>query len=104
MDMVAAIASGLPPIISDDNFWDVKQISELKDGYIGTAEGDAYLKDVAAGRRSPENPGLPMAGLFHSMVDVHYVVARAKYKAGGKYTSSPGVNTLTRLQSTTDAL
>ena len=97
MDMVAAIASGLPPIISDDNFWDVKQISELKDGYIGTSEGDTYLKDVASGKRSPEKPGLPMAGLFHSLVDVHYVVARAKYKAGGKYTSVPHTKMLTKL-------
>lgn len=97
MDMVAAIASGLPPIINDDNFWDVKQISELKDGYIGTLEGDAYLKDVASGKRSPENPGLPMEVLFHSLVDVHYVVARAKYKAGGKYSSSPDIKTLTKL-------
>ena len=81
--MICAVASGLPPILSDEHFWDVQRICELKDSYIGTPEGDAYLNDVASGRRSVDELDIPRSSDQKSMLDVYYVVAKAKYKAGG---------------------
>ena len=79
MDTAISISSGLPPLISDDNIWDVKPISELKDKYVGIPAGDVYLKDVKDGRKKPENTDDPNLRQRRSMVDVHYVVARAMH-------------------------
>ncbi|KAL9097190.1 MAG: hypothetical protein Q9165_000617 [Trypethelium subeluteriae] len=53
LDVSIAVASGLPPVI-DLHCWDVQKPTELKDEYIGTAEGIEYDKTVAAGIRFPD--------------------------------------------------
>lgn len=86
MDGVVALSSGLPPLVSDESYWDVKEISELKDAYIGTAEAEQYEIDIADGKRKPDIPDEPLARVRHSMVDVSYVVAKGKGIMASKLT------------------
>lgn len=99
-DVMLAIASGLPPIISDDNYCDVKPISELKDNYLRMPEGDIYTEEVESGRRKADHPDDPLNREHQSMVDVHYVVARAKYWFGVQISKvlkmQLGASTITR--------
>ena len=79
LDCYIAISSGLPPLVQGSNFWDVRMISELKDGKIGTKEGQEYEEAVAAGKRGRDDPDEPNARDRPSMVAVQYVMARGKY-------------------------
>ena len=79
MDSVVALASGLPPQVSDESYWDVKPISEIKDKWLGTAEARAYEESVAKRKRSRDNPDEPLAQVKSSMVNVSFVANVGKY-------------------------
>ncbi|OGM49263.1 C6 transcription factor [Aspergillus bombycis] len=79
MDGVVAMSSGLPPLVSDENFWDVRDASEVKDTLLGTPEAEKYEELVASGMRSPDNPDDPTLCGGPSMVNVYYLSARGKY-------------------------
>ncbi|KAE8386518.1 fungal-specific transcription factor domain-containing protein [Aspergillus alliaceus] len=79
MDGVVAMSSGLPPLVSDENFWDVRDASEVKDTLLGTPEAEKYEELVASGMRSPDNPDDPTLCGGPSMVNVYYLSAKGKY-------------------------
>ncbi|KAL1959477.1 hypothetical protein VTO42DRAFT_1922 [Malbranchea cinnamomea] len=78
MDGVVAMSSGLPPQVSDENYWDVRLTSELKDTLIGTPQGEEYERTVNEGTRKPDRPDEPSV-CGNSMVNVHYISAKGKY-------------------------
>ncbi|KAL6230932.1 hypothetical protein BDW75DRAFT_221431 [Aspergillus navahoensis] len=79
MDGVVSMSSGLPPLVTDENFWDVREPSEFKDTLIGTLEADQYERMVKAGLRPRDNPDDPTVCGGPSMVNVYYLAARGKY-------------------------
>ncbi|KAL4891598.1 hypothetical protein BDV59DRAFT_66255 [Aspergillus ambiguus] len=79
MDGVVAMSSGLPPLVGDENFWDVRDASEVKDTLLGSPEAEKYEELVAAGMRPPDNPDDPTVCGGPSMVNVYYLSARGKY-------------------------
>lgn len=79
MDGVVAMSSGLPPLVSDENYWDVRDTSELKDTLIGTPEADQYERLVSTGMRVRDSPDEPTVSGGPSMVNVYYLSARGKY-------------------------
>ncbi|KAL1967426.1 hypothetical protein VTN77DRAFT_3211 [Rasamsonia byssochlamydoides] len=79
MDGVVAMSSGLPPLVSDENFWDVRETSEVKDTLLGTPQAEHYTRLVAANLRPPDNPDDPTICGGPSMVNVFYLCARGKY-------------------------
>jgi hypothetical protein len=80
LDTFVSVTSGLPPMMNDEYF-DTRPISELKDMLSGTEEGTAYEAEVAAGRRPPDDPDNPTTRRWTSHVSVAYLVARARYDA-----------------------
>lgn len=80
LDTFVSVTSGLPPMMNDEYF-DTRPISELKDMLYGTVKGEAYEADVAAGKRSPDDPDNPTTRQWTSNVSVAYLVARASYDA-----------------------
>jgi hypothetical protein len=85
MDSVVALASGLPPQVSDESYWDVKPISEIKDKLLGTPEAKSYLDAVSKRRRPLDNPDEPLAQVRSSMVNVSFVANVGKYSYAGKH-------------------
>jgi hypothetical protein len=85
MDGVVAMSSGLPPLVSDENFWDVRDASEVKDTLLGTPEAEKYEELVTSGMRSPDNPDDPTVCGGPSMVNVYYLSARGKYVMAREY-------------------
>ncbi|RDW89843.1 putative C6 transcription factor [Aspergillus mulundensis] len=79
MDGVVSMSSGLPPLVTDENFWDVRDTSEFKDTLIGTPEAEQYERQVRAGLRPRDNPDDPTVCGGPSMVNVYYLAARGKY-------------------------
>jgi hypothetical protein len=79
MDGVVAMSSGLPPLVSDEKYWDVQETSEVKDTLLSTAEAEQYERLVAAGLRPRDNPDDPTICGGPSMVNVYYLSARGKY-------------------------
>ncbi|KAI5301052.1 hypothetical protein KEM55_002815 [Ascosphaera atra] len=79
MDGVVAMSSGLPPLLNDEDFWDVRMTSEVKDILIGTSGAKEYEDAVASRRRRADNPD--DAGLCGgpSMVNVYYLCCKGKY-------------------------
>lgn len=78
MDAVIAMSSGLPPLLTDTTYWDVRETSEVKDTLVGTAEAKQYEQLVAHGQRVPDNPDSPNVCGGPSMVNVYYLNAKAK--------------------------
>lgn len=78
LDTFVAVTSGLPPMMNED-FFDTRPISELKDMLYGTEDGEAYEADVAAGKRPPDDPDNPTTRQWTSHVSVHYLLAKARY-------------------------
>ncbi|KAI2008618.1 hypothetical protein LOZ39_005584 [Ophidiomyces ophidiicola] len=78
MDGVVAMSSGLPPLVSDDNYWDVRIASDVKDTLIGTPEALEYERAIAESRRNPDRPNDPNV-CGNSMVNVYYICAKGKY-------------------------
>lgn len=83
IDVLIAAASGLPPIIEKVQ-WDVQELSELKDEYIGTPEGAAYEEAVARGERIPDSPDNPHHLTSTSMVSAASILAIGKHRSSGK--------------------
>lgn len=79
MDGVIAMSSGLPPLVSEEVYWDVRETSEVKDSLLETPEAARYEQLVAANLRVPDNPDDPTVCGGLSMVNVHYLSARGKY-------------------------
>ena len=79
MDGVVAMSSGLPPLVSEENYWDVRETSEVKDTLLGTPAAERYEQLVATNQRAPDNPDDPLLGGGPSMVNVFYLNARGKY-------------------------
>ncbi|KAL1860938.1 hypothetical protein Plec18170_001452 [Paecilomyces lecythidis] len=79
MDGVVAMSSGLPPLVSDENYWDVGETSEVKDTLLGSPEAEQYERLVAANLRPRDNPDDPTVCGGPSMVNVYYLSARGKY-------------------------
>lgn len=79
MDGVVAMSSGLPPLVGDENYWDVKEIGEIKDTLLGTPAAEKYEQLLATDQRRPDNPDDPSVCGGPSMVNVFYLTARGKY-------------------------
>lgn len=79
MDGVVAMSSGLPPLVSDENYWDVRDPSEVKDTLLGTPEAAHYEQLVSANVRLRDNPDEPTVCGGPSLVNVYYLSARGKY-------------------------
>ena len=90
MDGVVAMSSGLPPLVGDENFWDVRDASEIKDTLLGSPEAEKYEELVASGMRPPDNPDDPAVCGGPSMVNVYYLSARGKYVMARKYSGPLG--------------
>lgn len=84
MDGVVAMSSGLPPLVSDENYWDVRMTSEVKDTLLGTPEAEHYERLVESGLRPPDNPDDPTLCGGPSMVNVYYLSAKGKYTMARK--------------------
>ncbi|KAJ5826775.1 hypothetical protein N7447_003538 [Penicillium robsamsonii] len=78
MDGVIAMSSGLPPLLTDDTYWDARETSEVKDTLLGTTEAKQYEQSVACGQRPPDNPDDPTVCGGPSMVNVYYLSAKGK--------------------------
>ncbi|KAJ6111247.1 hypothetical protein N7486_003482 [Penicillium sp. IBT 16267x] len=92
MDGVVAMSSGLPPLVSDENYWDVRETSEVKDTLLGSPAAERYEQMVAANQQLPEHPDEPSLCGGPSMVNVFYLTAR------GKYTMARAVRRILRIQ------
>ncbi|KAJ5786919.1 uncharacterized protein N7503_012131 [Penicillium pulvis] len=92
MDGVVAMSSGLPPLVSDENYWDVRETSEVKDTLLGSPAAERYEQMVAANQQVRENPDEPSVCGGPSMVNVFYLTAR------GKYTMARAVRRILRIQ------
>ncbi|KAJ5901501.1 hypothetical protein N7495_002029 [Penicillium taxi] len=79
MDGVVAMSSGLPPLISGEDYWDVQEISEIKDTLLGTPAADHYEQLLATNQQLPDNPDDPSVCGGPSMVNVFYLAAKGKY-------------------------
>ena len=90
LDVSIAVASGLPPII-DLHCWDVQKPTELKDEYIGTAEGEQYDKSVATGMRFPDRADDPEDVNGSSMVSTGGILAGGKLSSTCKLPSGHGM-------------
>ena len=80
LDTLIATSSGLPPMMND-NYFDTRPVSELKDILHGTEDGDAYEADVASGKRPPDEPDDPTTRECTSHVSVTHMIAKARYDA-----------------------
>ncbi|KAI2790678.1 hypothetical protein POX_c03524 [Penicillium oxalicum] len=92
MDGVVAMSSGLPPLVGDESYWDVRETSEVKDTLLGTPVAEEYEGRVASKQREPDNPDDPSVCGGSSMVNVFYLTAR------GKYTMARAVRRILRIQ------
>ena len=79
MDGVVAMSSGLPPLVSDENYWDVRETSEVKDTLLGTPEAEQYDRLVSSNMRVRDTPDYASHCGGPSMVNVYYLSARGKY-------------------------
>ena len=85
MDGVVAMSSGLPPLVSDENYWDVRDTSEVKDTLLGSPQAEQYEQLVSANMRLPDNPDDPTVCGGPSLVNVYYLSARGKYVMAREY-------------------
>ncbi|CAG8895101.1 unnamed protein product [Penicillium egyptiacum] len=92
MDGVVAMSSGLPPLVNDENYWDVCETSEIKDTMLGSPAAESYMEQVASGERLPDNPDDPTICGGPSIVNVYYLTAR------GKYTMARAVRRILKIQ------
>ncbi|QSS65066.1 C6 transcription factor [Histoplasma capsulatum] len=79
MDGVVAMSSGLPPLVSDENYWDVRITSEVKDTLLDTPEAAEYERMISNNERKPDCPSDPNMCPGSSMVNVYYLSAKGKY-------------------------
>ncbi|KAL2823054.1 fungal-specific transcription factor domain-containing protein [Aspergillus granulosus] len=79
MDGVVSMSSGLPPLVNEEAYWDVRETNEVKDTLLGLPEAEEYEKLVQAGIRPRDNPDDPTVCGGPSMVNVYYCCVRGKY-------------------------
>ncbi|KAL3467961.1 fungal-specific transcription factor domain-containing protein [Aspergillus heterothallicus] len=79
MDGVVSMSSGLPPLVNEETYWDVRETSEIKDTLLGLPEAEQYEKLVRAGLRPRDDPDDPTVCGGPSMVNVYYLTVRGKY-------------------------
>ncbi|KAL4879423.1 fungal-specific transcription factor domain-containing protein [Aspergillus karnatakaensis] len=79
MDGVVSMSSGLPPLVNEESYWDVRETSEVKDTLLGTSEAEQYERMVRTGVRPRDDPDDPTLCGGPSMVNVFYLAARGKY-------------------------
>ncbi|KAL2795097.1 fungal-specific transcription factor domain-containing protein [Aspergillus keveii] len=79
MDGVVSMSSGLPPLVNEETYWDVRETSEIKDTLLGLPEAEQYEKVVRSGLRPRDNPDDPTICGGSSMVNVYYLTVRGKY-------------------------
>nr|POE82444.1 transcription factor lepe [Quercus suber] len=122
VDTQVAIASGLPPVVELSS-WNVREVSELKDEYIGTSTGLQYETAVRKGTLAPDsvdNPQLPTgnslvstSGIFVVGKDITLLFDELKARIaripeplpsmmgeshqGASYTNNPSFNRFARL-------
>lgn len=77
IDVTLSTSSGLPPMI-EVSAWDVQQLSELKDEYIGTTEGMQYESAIASGANAKDIADDPARGETPSMVSTHGILVQGK--------------------------
>jgi hypothetical protein len=80
LDTFVALSSGLPPMMNNDYF-DTRPVSDLKDMLHETEESEAYEADVASGRRPPDGPDDPTKRECTSHVSIAHMIAKARYDA-----------------------
>jgi hypothetical protein len=85
MDGVVSMSSGLPPLVNEETYWDVRETSEIKDTLLGLPEAEQYEKLVRSGLRPRDNPDDPTICGGSSMVNVYYLTVRGKYIMARKY-------------------
>ncbi|MCJ1402365.1 hypothetical protein MMC11_005585 [Xylographa trunciseda] len=79
MDSLISNATGWPPLVMAESYWDVHYISELKDVLVGKDDGERYLEAVDAGEKQPEKPDSPFNDDFSSHVSVVYIATQGKH-------------------------
>ena len=77
LDSTCASASGFPTFISDDTA-DTRPISEVHEGYVGTAEEQKYFREAKAGIDKRDVLPEPLSGP-ESVVSAFQLVARASH-------------------------
>lgn len=88
MDGVVAMSSGLPPLVSEENYWDVRETSEVKDTLLGTKKAENYERRVDSGEIPPDNPDIPTICSGPSRVNVYYLSAKGKYIMARKWSNT----------------
>ena len=85
-----AIGAGLPPII-DVQSWDVKDVSELKEQFIGTKAGIEYDDAVRAKLVSRQMADDPTSQSQDSLVSTAGIIARGKLRCTRKLSCSSDI-------------
>ena len=83
IDILASNCTGWPLLVMADSYWDVENVSELRDILIGTKTGEKYLEAVRDGNQKPEIPDDPF-GDIRSHVSLPLVIAQGRYVTAGK--------------------
>lgn len=84
LDVLLAIASGLPPIV-DLESWDVRQISECKDDLLGTVTTGNCEDLTSNPNASPKESGVPPQATDESLVSVAGILAGGKLRYSCKF-------------------
>ncbi|MCJ1284823.1 hypothetical protein MMC26_004160 [Xylographa opegraphella] len=79
MDSLISNATGWPPLVMAESYWDVCLISELKDTLVGNDDGKRYLEAVDAGEQQPDKADSPFSDSFSSHVSVVYIATQGKH-------------------------
>ncbi|MCJ1379775.1 hypothetical protein MMC17_002878 [Xylographa soralifera] len=79
MDSLISTATGWPPLVMAECYWDVHLISELKDNLVGKDDGERYLEAVDAAEQQPDKPDSPFSDGFSSHVSVVYIATQGKH-------------------------
>ena len=87
MDSLISNATGWPPLVMAESYWDVCLISELKDTLIGNENGKRYLDAVDAGDQQLDKADNPFNDAFSSHVSVVYIATRGKHLMTGRWSN-----------------
>ena len=89
MDSLVSNATGWPPLVMTECYWDVRHISELKDSLVEGDEGERYLEAVRLGEQQPDKPDSPLSDDFSSHVSVVYIAMQGKHIMTGMLLNWP---------------
>ncbi|MCJ1419820.1 hypothetical protein MMC32_006176 [Xylographa parallela] len=79
MDSLISNATGWPPLVMAESYWDVCLISELKDTLVGTDDGERYLAAVDTGKQQPDKADSPFNDGCSSHISVIYIATQGKH-------------------------